>query len=222
MIATRLPTFTLHDAAGQPHAFPSGRPTLLCFVKEDCPTCALCAPLLEATQRAYGQAMDLWAVTQDADSGAWSRAHPALTLPVLDDAALRVSHRFDLDTVPTVVLADGGGCELRRVAGFGRRDWQDLFQALTELTGCRSPAVDWATYPESRPGCGSRSLEPGIAERLAAEAEGSPLRARRITLGEDDDALEFLFDQGLTDGLPVALPTPERVLRMFAGTRRNP
>src|SRR5262249_38248516 len=95
-------------------------------------------------------------------------------------------------------------------------------QALTELTGCEAPAVDWVAYPESRPGCGSRSLEPGIAERLAAEAEGSPLRARRITLGEAEDALGFPFDQGLTDGLPGAAPTPERVLRMLTGTRRDP
>jgi len=30
-----------------------------------------------------------------------------------------------------------------------------------------------------------------------------------------------MFDQGLTDGLPVVPPTPERVLRMLSGTRRD-
>jgi hypothetical protein len=65
-------------------------------------------------------------------------------------------------------------------------------------------------------------VEPGVAERLAAEMEGSPLRARRIEVGEADDVFEFMFDQGLTDGLPVIPPTPERVLRMLGGTRRDP
>ena len=30
-------------------------------------------------------------------------------------------------------------------------------------------AVDWEQYPISRPGCGSKTQEPGIAERLTAE-----------------------------------------------------
>ena len=30
-----------------------------------------------------------------------------------------------------------------------------------------------------------------------------------------------MFDQGLTDGLPVVPPTPERVIRMLAGTKRD-
>ena len=48
------------------------------------------------------------------------------------------------------------------------------------------------------------------------------LLARRITIGAGDDVDEFLFDQGLTDGLPVVPPTPERVLAMLAHTRRSP
>ena len=47
-------------------------------------------------------------------------------------------------------------------------------------------------------------------------------RARRITIAAGDDVDEFLFDQGLTDGLPVVPPTPERVERMLAQTRRDP
>ena len=30
-----------------------------------------------------------------------------------------------------------------------------------------------------------------------------------------------MFDQGFTDGLPVVAPSPERVLRMLGGTRRD-
>lgn len=46
--------------------------------------------------------------------------------------------------------------------------------------------------------------------------------AREITIGAGDDVDEFLFDQGLTDGLPVIPPTPARVERMLAQTRRDP
>ena len=54
-----------------------------------------------------------------------------------------------------------------------------------------------------RPGCGSKSVEPGIAERLAAESSGSPLRARRIEIAAHDDAFEFMFEQGLTAGRTI-------------------
>jgi len=36
------------------------------------------------------------------------------------------------------------------------------------------------------------------------------------------DAVEFCYAQGWTDGLPVVPPTEDRVLRMLAGTRRPP
>src|SRR5262245_28889611 len=141
--------------------------------------------------------------------------------PVLDDSALGVSFAYGLDTVPAVVLADEAGRERRRFVGFDRAAWQDLFATLKRPGAPAPVAVDWGEYPVSRPGCGSRSVEPAIAERLAAAAAGSPLRARRIEIGASDDPFEFMFDQGLTDGLPVLPPTPERVMRMLAGTRRG-
>ena len=217
----RLPGFTLRDAAGRSLGFPTGRPALLCFVKEDCPTCGLSMPLIEAAHRGFGAAVDVWAIGQDAPGNALLVERHGLTLPMLDDSALGVSYAYDLDTVPTIVLAGAEGEELRRFVGFGRRDWQELVEELDRVSGLAAPAIDWEAYPESRPGCGSKSVEPGIAERLAAEASGSPLRARRIEIAEADDPFEFMFDQGLTDGLPVVPPTPERVLRMLGGTRRD-
>jgi hypothetical protein len=211
-----LPRFELRDRKRARRAFPTGRPTLLCFLKEDCPTCALSAPIVRAAQAALGERLDVWAIAQDEDGGEAMALRFDLAGPVLDDSALRVSHAYDLDTVPTVILTDERGGERRRFVGFDRAAWQGLFATLA------GPAVDWDAYPGSRPGCGSRSVEPAIAERLAAEAEGSPLRARRIEIGDHDDPFELTFDQGLTDGLPVVPPTPERVLRMLAGTRRAP
>ncbi|GIX46904.1 MAG: hypothetical protein KatS3mg131_1115 [Candidatus Tectimicrobiota bacterium] len=39
---------------------------------------------------------------------------------------------------------------------------------------------------------------------------------------QDVDAIEFYFDKGVTDGLPVVPPTEERVQRMLAATSRAP
>jgi hypothetical protein len=141
---------------------------------------------------------------------------------MLDDSELWTSYHYDLETVPAIYLASPDGEQLRHFVGFGRDDWRSVYDELASVSGKPQPAVDWDDYPESRPGCGSRSVEPGIAERLAAEAEGNSLRARRIEIAPLDDAAEFMFDQGFTDGLPVVEPSPERVLRMLSGTRRDP
>ncbi len=219
---TPLPAFELTGLGGQRHAFPTGRTALLCFVKEDCPTCVLSMPLIQAAAATFHDAIDVLVIGQEAAGNARLAERFGLTAPMLDDSALRVSFSYDLDTVPTVILAGPEGLELERFVGFAKSDWQALFHRLISETLTPPPVVDWAVYPEMRPGCGSKSVEPGIAERLAAEAAGSPLRARRIEVGETDDIFEFLFDQGLTDGLPVIPPTPERVLRMLGGTTRDP
>ena len=216
-----LPAFSLEDSSGDRKEFPSGRKALLCFVKEDCPTCVMAMPVIEAAGRAFGDAIDAWIVGQEAKGNARLEDQFGLQRPMLDDSALKVSYAFDIETVPTVILAGPGGEELRRFEGFVKSEWLDLYREIAKQTGVAAPAVDWQSYPEIRPGCGSRSVEPGIAERLAAEAEGSPLRARRIEIAPDDDPFEFLFDQGLTDGLPVVPPTPERVVRMLRGTKRD-
>jgi len=218
---SELPAFTLTDGDGRERAFPSGRPSLLAFVKEDCPTCGLSMPLIQAAHEAFGETVDVLAIGQEAEGNAVLVDRYALTAPMLDDSALHTSYAYDLDTVPTLILTGPDGAEQKRFIGFGRDDWQDLFCDLAAIAGVDAPDPGWDEYPDSRPGCGSRSVEPGIAERLAAEAEGSPLRARRIDIGAGDDLHEFLFDQGLTDGLPVVPPTPERVMRMLEGTTRD-
>ena len=48
------------------------------------------------------------------------------------------------------------------------------------------------------------------------------LRARAIDVADHDDIYEFLFDQHVTDGLPVVPPTFERVERTLSGTSRHP
>ena len=217
-----LPSFTLSALDGSSRSFPGAGTSLLCFVKEDCPTCVLTMPLIEAAHRAFGEGVEVLVVGQDVAGNTKLVANHGLTAPMLDDSALKISFAYDLDTVPTIILAEASGAERERFVGFAKTDWQALFATLAAETGKPTPATAWEQYPEWRPGCGSKSVEPGIYERLVAEAEGSPLRARRIDIGESDDVWEFMADQGLTDGLPVVPPTPERVLRMLSGTRRDP
>src|SRR5207249_1682376 len=103
-----------------------------------------------------------------------------------EERGLRVSHAYGIEAVPTVIAVSSGGEEESRFVGFERARWRELLG---------DGAVDWSTYPQWRVGCGSRTQEPEIADRLAAEASGSPLRARRIEVPESVDPFEFTFEQ---------------------------
>jgi hypothetical protein len=216
-VATLRP-FSLTDTQGVRRAAPDGAPLAICFVKQDCPTCRIVAPLLGA----FASTGRLWVVSQDPDGGKVLQELLGPGVVVLNDSELAVSFAAGIEAVPTLVVMGEDGTEAARTAGFVREEWQDLFERITGLGEAPVPDVKWSAYPEFRPGCGSRTTEPGIAERLAAEASGDPLRSRRIEIAERDDPFEFLFDQGLTDGLPTIPPTPERVVRMLSGTKRDP
>src|SRR5206468_763768 len=76
--------------------------------------------------------------------------------------------------------------------------------------------------PDFRPGCGSLSVDPNLADELRVRFSGSVLRSRRVELAELEDEMEAMFDRGWSDGLPVVPPTEARVLRMLEGTTRAP
>lgn len=201
---------------------PTGRPTLLAFVKDDCPTCDLTLPLLNRLRAAWSERdVDVLAVSQTAAGIDVLRARHSLEVELLDDDALDASATYDVETVPHVLLADEAGQVLCEFVGFGRAEWRDLLTVAAERWGVATDVVAWEELPELRPGCGSRTLEPGVAETIAARRRGG-LTARRVEIAEGDDPFEFLFDQGLTDGLPVVPPTEVRVARMLAGTSRDP
>jgi hypothetical protein len=124
-----------------------------------------------------------------------------------DDAVgLEASYQLGVETVPTLIKGD------ERIVGWSRPQWE----ALTGVTGLGDG------LPDQRPGCGSRTLDPGVADELAVRFGGSKLRSRRIDLGQLEDEMEAMFDRGWTDGLPVVPPTEARVLRMLEGTTRAP
>ena len=215
--------FSLSDNQGGDQSFPGSRPALICFVKEDCPTCNTVMPVLQQFYDHYHDQLDFLVVGQDQKGNELLIKNHSLTVPILDDSALKVSFAYELDIVPTLMLTNAAGDTQLRREGFVRKDWQQLPNEISEvIEGSTPPDMDWTALPEWRPGCGSLSVDPLIADRLRAEAENSPLRARRIEIATQDDEFEFMFDQGFSDGLPLVPPTPERVMRMLSGTERDP
>ena len=178
-------------------------------------------PVLSAMHTAFAEHIDFHVIgqTQDGNRVLLDTYQPAFDL--LDDSSLKVSFASEIDTVPTLVVSDSTGASEQTLIGFVRTEWEALCAQLSASHG-NQPDLDWQSLPEWRPGCGSLSVDPTVADRLRAEAENSPLRARRIEIGSADDEVEFMFDQGFSDGLPLVPPTPERVMRMLSGTQRDP
>jgi hypothetical protein len=176
------------------------RDGFVAVVKHDCPTCVLVAPLLAE-------------VAAVAELAVYSQDDPSFPsgVDVIDDTDLDASFALDIDTVPTLIKVEGGQ-ETARLVGWFRPDWQTL-------TGVEGLGAD---LPELRPGCGSRTNDPDIADARAVAANTARLRSRNVALGEREDEFEAMFERGWTDGLPVVPPTPERVARMLTGTTRDP
>ena len=180
-------------------ALPDG---LIVVAKRDCPTCVLIEPLLHTLA---GGSDPLAVYVQD------DERYAADVPGALLDDTLERSFRLGIEFVPTLIRR-AGGREVARTYGWHRGDWQQI-TGLPDLG---------AALPEMRPGCGSKTLDPGIAEDLQVRFGDTGLKARNVTLGEAEDAIEACFDRGWTDGLPVVPPTAVRVLRMLTGTTRRP
>ena len=178
---------------------------LIVVAKRACPTCTLVEPLLHTLAHS-GQPLTV--VVQDDPAYAAGLAGPA---DVRLDDTLEQSFRLGIEFVPTLIRVEGG-VEVARTHGWHRGDWR-------QISGL--PGLGQA-LPELRPGCGSRTLEPGIAEDLVVRFGHTGLASRQIEVGDAEDAMEACFDRGWTDGLPVVPPTPARVLRMLQGTTRAP
>lgn len=181
------------------HPLPDG---LIIIAKRECPTCMLVEPLIR--QLAQG-ATPLTVYVQD------DPAYAAGVPNTLFDDTLEHSYRLKAEIVPTLIRVEGG-CEVERTYGWHRADWQ-------RITGRADLGAD---LPPLRPGCGSKTLEPGIAEELAIRFGDAKFSSRRVEIGESEDLMEACFERGWTDGLPVVPPTEARVLRMLAGTTRAP
>ncbi|MEZ5851289.1 MAG: thioredoxin [Hyphomicrobiaceae bacterium] len=173
---------------------------LVVVVKRDCPTCEMVEPVLRVL--AAGGAM---IVTQD------DPAFPSGAGAVVHDSDLKLSWDLDIETVPTVVRLSGGQ-EQARAIGWHREDWEQV----TGLSGLGGQ------LPLQRPGCGSLTTDPNIADELALRFGNFRFKARNVEIGAYEDEHEAAFERDWSDGLPVVPPTPVRVWRMLQGTKRDP
>ena len=174
---------------------------LIAVVKKDCPTCNLVVPVL----RQLAAAKPGFTIYTQDDPG--FPGDP----PGLDDTSLEQSYRLGVQIVPALIRIDDGR-EAARTHGWDRKEWERV-SGLGALG---------AGLPDSRPGCGSKSEEPGVAEKLAVRFGGVRFTSREVRVSGATDLSEACFERGWTDGLPVVPPTPERVLAMLRGTRRAP
>ncbi len=172
------------------------------IVKEDCETCRLVAPL---TRRLVDE-LGLTIYSQD------NPEFPA-GVPVNDDTELEYSFNYKLETVPTLLKFDDEGTqtELERTEGWDKNEWQ-------RLTGLEFPE----DLPSFRPGCGSKTMDPGVLDQLADKFGAGDLKARRLAIEDGEDEIEACYDRGWSDGLPLVPPTELRVVKMLQGTRRAP
>jgi len=143
----------------------------------------------------------------------WVQDDPSFVggVGALHDSDLAVSWHNSIETVPTLMVVRGGS-ETERTIGWSRDDWR-------RITGIADLGED---LPAMRPGCGSMSVDPDLADELRVRFTGDTLTARHVEFSSAEDEFEAMFARGWTDGLPVVPPTRERVLRMLSGTTRAP
>jgi hypothetical protein len=182
---------------------------LLALVKHDCPVCDLVLPALDAAGARLVSQSPAEQTAQQAERLSLSR------VPELD-LDFAISERFDPDAVPALILLDDG-TERDRVIGLAR-------DRMVELVARAGATLRVEGLPEMRPGCASRTRDPELAARLAARRARASGRivSRELDLGELEDPFEAMHERGLTDGLPVVPPTPERVVAMLEYTTRDP
>ena len=129
----------------------------------------------------------------------------------IDDTLLEFSYKNNIEIVPTLICSIQSK-ETDRTFGWDKLEWQKL----TKLSSLGKDLDDF------KPGCGSKTLEPGMEEHLAARFDKELLLSRSIQLADLEDEIESCYERGWSDGLPVVPPTTVRVILMLKGTNRSP
>ena len=173
-------------------------------IKKDCPTCALIEPLIPALAAACDGRLRVY-VQDDPD-------YPPSYPDRIDDTSLEFSFRNQIEIVPTLMRQTQDSDTVSRIIGWDKVQWQ-------EFTGIGDLGADLIDF---KPGCGSKTQDPGMDELLALKFGDRQFSARQVQVSESQDIMEACFERGWSDGLPVVPPTPLRVMRMLGGTDRSP
>lgn len=175
-------------------------PSYSLVVKKSCPTCEMIEPVISQ----LSDQLNIKVYTQDDPS------FPASVSSPIDDTDLEFSYFNKIEIVPTLIRHSESDDDSGRIVGWDKSEWEE-FTGLTGLGSDISPF---------KPGCGSKSMDPGMEELLAARFDSDKLKARRVELADAEDIVEACYERDWTDGLPVVPPTAVRIMRMLAGTDR--
>ena len=172
-------------------------------VKKDCPTCALIEPVIKQLSDTFNNSLTIY--VQDDPS------FPESVADKIDDSSLEFSYKQNIEIVPTLIRSGDGLDEQARIFGWDKSQWQ-------EFTGIENLGANLVDF---KPGCGSKTQDPGMTEILTLRFDTDLLQARKIELAESEDIMEACFERGWSDGLPLVPPTPLRVTRMLFSTDRS-
>ena len=172
-------------------------------VKKDCPTCALIEPVIKQLSDTFNNSLTIY--VQDDPS------FPESVADKIDDSSLEFSYKQNIEIVPTLIRSGDGLDEQARISGWDKSQWQ-------EFTGIENLGANLVDF---KPGCGSKTQDPGMTEILTLRFDTDLLQARKIELAESEDIMEACFERGWSDGLPLVPPTPLRVTRMLSSTDRS-
>lgn len=172
-------------------------------VKKDCPTCALIEPVIKQLSDIFNNSLTIY--VQDDPS------FPESVADKIDDSSLEFSYKQNIEIVPTLIRSGDGLDEQARIFGWDKSQWQ-------EFTGIENLGANLVDF---KPGCGSKTQDPGMTEILTLRFDTDLLQARKIELAESEDIMEACFERGWSDGLPLVPPTPLRVTRMLSSTDRS-
>ena len=172
-------------------------------VKKDCPTCALIEPVIKQLSDTFNNSLTIY--VQDDPS------FPESVANKIDDSSLEFSYKQKIEIVPTLIRSGDGLDEQARIFGWDKSQWQ-------EFTGIENLGANLVDF---KPGCGSKTQDPGMTEILTLRFDTDLLQARKIELAESEDIMEACFERGWSAGLPLVPPTPLRVTRMLSSTDRS-
>ena len=173
-------------------------------IKKDGPTCAMIEPLIAELAASCDGKLSVY--VQDDPS------YPPSYPDRIDDTSLEFSYRNQVEIVPTLIRQTQDSEDVPRIIGWDKVQWQ-------EFTGIDDLGADLIDF---KPGCGSKTQDPGMDELLALKFGDTQFGARQVQVSESEDIMEACFERGWSDGLPVVPPTPLRVMRMLSGTDRKP